>query len=100
MRIGIGTRWFINITILLTFDIPFVFYDKIVIEQEWPTSTLMRSWRDVDVTANNVEKKRSDGRYAQIRKCRRVDNRIDIWLTQISLNAVTDYKWIILYFII
>jgi hypothetical protein len=32
MRIGIGTRWFINITILLTNDFPFIFYDGIAIE--------------------------------------------------------------------
>ena len=59
MIIGIGTRWFINITILLTFDIPFVFYDDIVIDREWPISTLNNviaaTNTDVDVTKNDVE---------------------------------------------
>ncbi len=32
MRIGIGTRWFIDITVLLTYDFPFIFYDGITIE--------------------------------------------------------------------
>ena len=48
------------------------------------TSTLMRSWHDVDVTANDVEIQT----FRSMTDCRsekrwRVDDRIDIWLTQI-----------------
>ncbi len=47
------------ITILLTFEIPFIFYDGIAIDWELPISTLNNVIEvtnpDVDVTANNVE---------------------------------------------
>jgi hypothetical protein len=47
MRIGIGTkRGSFPITILLTFNIPFIFYDGIAINREL---------NGVDVTANDVE---------------------------------------------
>jgi hypothetical protein len=59
MHIGIGTGRFIYISILLTFDIPFIFYDGIAINWELPVSTLNNvievTNTDVDVTANNVE---------------------------------------------
>ena len=46
-----------------------------------------------DRSTASVDKK------SQIRKRWRVDNRIDIWLTQISWTVSLIYKWIILYFI-
>ncbi len=45
--------------ILLTFNIPFIFYDGIAIDRELPISTLNNVIEvtnpDVDVTADNVE---------------------------------------------
>jgi hypothetical protein len=41
--IGIGTGRFIYISSLLTCDIPFIFYDDVANDREWPTSTLIRS---------------------------------------------------------
>jgi hypothetical protein len=86
MRIGIGTKvGSFPITVLLTFNITFVFYDGIAINREWPTLRRCDGEQrqnndapidDPDIT--NVVKK------LQIRKCRRVDDRISIRLTQIS----------------
>jgi hypothetical protein len=59
MRIGIGTGRIIYISILLTCDITFIFYDDIAIDRELPISTLNNviaaANPDVDVTANDVE---------------------------------------------
>ena len=59
MHIGIGTGRFIYISILLTCDITFIFYDDIAIDRELPISTLNNviaaANPDVDVTANDVE---------------------------------------------
>jgi hypothetical protein len=51
MRIGIGTRrGSFSITILLTCEIPFVFYDGMEIDNVIEVTN-----SDVDVTANDVE---------------------------------------------
>jgi hypothetical protein len=59
MHIGIGTRWFIDVTILLTYDIPFIFYDEIAIDRELQTTTsnsvIEVTNPDVEVTTNDVE---------------------------------------------
>jgi hypothetical protein len=58
MRIGIGTGRFINISILLTCDITFIFYDDIAIDRELPISTLNNviaaTNTDVEVAANDA----------------------------------------------
>ena len=58
MHIGIGTKGgSFPITILLTFNIPFIFYDGIAIDRELPTlnNVIEVTNPDVDVTANDVE---------------------------------------------
>jgi hypothetical protein len=58
MHIGIGTKGgSFPITILLTFNIPFIFYDGIAIDRELPTlnNVIEMTNPDVDVTANHVE---------------------------------------------
>ena len=59
MRIGIETGRLIYISILLTYDITFIFYDDIAIDRELPILTLNSVIEvtnpDVDVTANNVK---------------------------------------------
>jgi hypothetical protein len=55
MHIGIGTGRFIYISILLTFDIPFIFYDADVMPIIDVSNVIAAANPEVDVTANDVE---------------------------------------------
>ena len=58
MHSGIGTKGgSFPITILLTFNIPFIFYDGIAIDRELPTlnNVIEMTNSDVDVTKNDVK---------------------------------------------
>ena len=68
--------------------------DKEVKQRHWNDES--RRWCDGE-RRRNTDVQTNDR--LQIRKGRRVDNRIDIWLTQISWTVSLIYKWIILYFI-
>jgi hypothetical protein len=95
------------ITVFLTCDIPFIFYGDIAIDRELPTSTsnsvIAAANTDVEM-ANDVEiqtlRSTIDAPLVSTRSRRseNVDESTTGWaskLTQISLNTVTDYKWII-----
>jgi hypothetical protein len=103
IRIKIGV-WLIQINIehfhnplsfINTRVFPFIFYDqnrsRVADHQRWTI--------DVDATANDVKittfRSTIDRRSE---KCWRVDDRIGIWLIQISWTVYLIYKWIILYF--
>jgi hypothetical protein len=93
MHIDIGTTRFISITILLTFDIPFIFYDDMEIDNVIEVTnsdvdvTLIRRSNRRYVTSTNVSLSfdRSCGFNKKLEQ-----DKISIKLTQISLNVVTD----------
>jgi hypothetical protein len=75
------------IKILLTYDIPFVFYDDIAIDRELPiidvSNVIAAANPDVDVTANDVE---IPTFRSTIRPSLDVDKRVSV--VQVSTEAV------------
>jgi len=89
-NISIGTKWFIYIIILLTYDFPFIFYDDIAIDRELPNidDVKQRYWGDEFRRWCDEERRRNND--ALIRKGRRVDDRISKHpIDTDKLNGVT-----------
>ena len=85
----------------LMYDITFIFYADIATDRELKTSTLMRRWSTLMWRRTTSKYRRS----ASVDKNVADPKVLTSWqqdqhlIDTDKLNSVTDYKWIVLYFI-